>query len=101
MAEDGKAMGWKQPEIAFSLYILLQKHPVITFLSVKVDRGQGVAHKQAGMGVNGQRLNFQANGRRWRDNMVETAWNNFLSVYNTTFEKSIRSPVMPLLNPFR
>ena len=30
------------------------------------------------MGVNGQKLNFQANGRRWRDNGVETAWNSFL-----------------------
>ena len=33
------------------------------------------------MGVNGQKLNFQANGRRWRDNGVETAWISFLSVY--------------------
>ena len=33
------------------------------------------------MGVNGQKWNFQANGRRWRDNGVETAWNSFLSVY--------------------
>ena len=30
------------------------------------------------MGVNGQKLNFQANGMRWRDNGVETAWNSFL-----------------------
>ena len=33
------------------------------------------------MGVNGQKWNFQANGRRWLDNGVETAWNSFLSVY--------------------
>ena len=33
------------------------------------------------MGVNGQKLNFQANGRRWRDNGVGTAWISFLSVY--------------------
>ena len=33
------------------------------------------------MGVNGPKLNFHANGRRWRDNGVETAWNCFLSVY--------------------
>ena len=33
------------------------------------------------MGVNGQKLNFQENGRRWRENGVETAWNSFLSVY--------------------
>ena len=33
------------------------------------------------MGVNGQKWNFQANGRRWRDNGVETAWNSFLSIY--------------------
>ena len=81
MAEDGKAMGWKQPEIAFSSYILLQKHPVITFLSVKVDRGQGIAHKQAQIGVNGQKLTFQANGGRGQDNGEETAWNSFPFVY--------------------
>ena len=33
------------------------------------------------MGVNGQKLNFQANGRRWRDLGVEIAWNSFLSIY--------------------
>ena len=33
------------------------------------------------MGVNGQKWNFQANGRRWWDNGMETAWNSFLSVY--------------------
>ena len=33
------------------------------------------------MGVNGQKLNFQVNGARWRDNGVETAWDSFLSVY--------------------
>ena len=33
------------------------------------------------MGVNGQKWNFQANGRRWQDNGLETAWNSFLSVY--------------------
>ena len=54
---------------------------MITFLSVKVDRGQGVAHKQARLGVNGQKWNFQANGRRWRDSGVETTRNSFLSVY--------------------
>ena len=26
-------------------------------------------------------MNFQANGGRWRDNGVETAWNSFLSIY--------------------
>ena len=33
------------------------------------------------MGVNGQKLNFQAIGRRWWDNGVETAWNSFPLVY--------------------
>ena len=33
------------------------------------------------MGVNEQKLNFQANGRRWQDYGVETAWISFLSVY--------------------
>ena len=33
------------------------------------------------MGVNGQKLNFQANGGRWQGNGVETAWNSFLPVY--------------------
>ena len=33
------------------------------------------------MEVNGQKLNFQANGRKWWDKGVETAWNCFLSVY--------------------
>ena len=33
------------------------------------------------MGVNGQKLNFQANGGRWQGNGVETAWNSFLFVY--------------------
>ena len=33
------------------------------------------------MGVNGQKLNFQANSRRWGDNGVETAQNCFPSVY--------------------
>ena len=31
------------------------------------------------MGINGQKLFFQANGGRWRDNGMETAWNSFLS----------------------
>ena len=39
MAGDGETMGWKQPGIAFSPYVLLQKHPVITFLSIKVKVG--------------------------------------------------------------
>ena len=43
--------------------------------------GKGVTHKQAQMGVNGQKLNFQANGGRWWDNEMETAWNSFVSVY--------------------
>ena len=34
------------------------------------------------MGVNGQKLNFQAIGWRRRDKGVETAWNSFLSAYN-------------------
>ena len=37
------------------------------------------------MGVNGQKLNFQANGRRWQEmagDGVETAWNSLLSVYD-------------------
>ena len=33
------------------------------------------------MGVNGQKLNFQATGGRWQENGVETFWNHFLSVY--------------------
>ena len=33
------------------------------------------------MGVNGQKWNFQANGRRWPDSGVETTRNSFLSVY--------------------
>ena len=79
-----RAMGWKQHGIASSPYIIMQQHPVIEFVN---KRGGGVkglpnAHRQAHMGVNGQKLNFQANGGRWRDNKVETAWNHFISVYN-------------------
>ena len=33
------------------------------------------------MGVNGQKLNFQATGGRWQENGVETSWNRFFSVY--------------------
>ena len=33
------------------------------------------------MGVNGQKLTFQANGGRGQDNGVETAWNSFPFVY--------------------
>ena len=33
------------------------------------------------MGVNGKKLNFQANGGKGRDNGVETVWNRFISVY--------------------
>ena len=33
------------------------------------------------MGVNGQKLNFQANSGRWWNDGVETAWNSFFSVY--------------------
>ena len=33
------------------------------------------------MGVNGQKLNFQANGRRGQDNGVEIAWKSFPFVY--------------------
>ena len=39
------------------------------------------AHGGVQMEVNGQKLNFQANGRKWWDKGVETAWNCFLSVY--------------------
>ena len=39
MAGDGGTLGWKQPGIAFSPYIILQQHPVITFLSIKVGVG--------------------------------------------------------------
>ena len=38
----------------------------------------GVAHGGAQMGVNGPKLNFQANRQ---GNGVETAWNSFLLVY--------------------
>ena len=43
------------------------------------------------MGVNGQKLNFQAIDGRWLDNGVGTAWNSFLSVYNiaTAFSDKI------------
>ena len=33
------------------------------------------------MGVNGQKLSFQANGGRWQGNGVETAWNSYLLIY--------------------
>ena len=42
------------------------------------------------MGVNGQKLYFQANGGRWRDNGVETAWISFLSVYIIAIASSNR-----------
>ena len=41
------------------------------------------------MGVIGKKLSFQANGGRWQDNGVETAWNCFLSVYIIAIASSI------------
>ena len=55
MAGDGETMGWKQPGIAFFLYILLQQHPVITFLSMKAEMGKEVAHSLAQTVKNGQK----------------------------------------------
>ena len=42
---------------------------------------KGLPISRCKWGKNGQKLNFQANGGRWRDNGVETAWNSFLFVY--------------------
>ena len=58
MAGDGETVGWKQPGIAFSPYVLLQYYQMITFLSVKGEVGSRVAHKQAQMGVNGLKIEF-------------------------------------------
>ena len=63
-----------------SVYIIAIASSISIFVNNRSGGGQRVAHKQVQMGVNGQKLFFQANGRRWRDNGVETAWNSFFSI---------------------
>ena len=53
---DGGTMGGKQPGIAFPLYILLQQHPAITFLSIKVEVGSKGRLYAGANGVKGQKL---------------------------------------------
>ena len=66
----------------FSVYIIAIASSDNIFVNKSAGGGQGVAHKQAQIRVNGKKLNFQANGGRWRNKGVETAWNGFFSVYN-------------------
>ena len=64
----------------FSILIIAIASSNNIFVNKRGGGGQGVTHKQAQMGVNGQKLNFQANGGRWQGNGVETAWNSFLFI---------------------
>ena len=72
-----------------SVYIIAIASSNNIFLNKSGGGGQGVTHKQGQMGENGQKLNFQANGRRWRNNGVGTAWNSFLSVYKGLLKKKV------------
>ena len=56
-----------------SVYIIAIGSLDNIFVNKSEGEGQGVAHKQAQMGVNGQKLNFQANGGRWPNKGVEKA----------------------------
>ena len=69
----------------FSILIIAIASSNNIFVNKRGGGGQGVAHKQAQIGVNGQKLNFQANFGRWRNKGVETAWNSFLFSYQIKF----------------
>ena len=64
MRGDGGTIGWKQPGIAFSPYILLQQHPVITFLSIRVEVGSRGYPKRGANGGNWQKIEFSG---KWRE----------------------------------
>ena len=55
-----QAMGWKQPGIASSPYLILQQHLVITFLSMKGEVGSRGHPKANANGGKWQKFNFQA-----------------------------------------
>ena len=75
MAGDGGTMGWKQPGIAFSPYIHAKASSFNIFVNNRGGGGQGVAHKEVQMVVNGQKNEFsgkwQEMAGQWGGNSLE------------------------------
>ena len=73
--EMARQMAWKQPGIAFFPYILLQKHPVITFLSIKVEVGSRGRPLAGANGGKWSKIEFSGKwlemARQWGGNSLE------------------------------
>ena len=78
MAGDGVETAWNS---FLTVYIIATASSDNIFVNKSGGRVKGLPISRRKWGKNGQKLNFQADGGRWRDNGLGAAWNSFLSLY--------------------